>query len=128
MTRFPVLTTVGYILRGAAILCAIVGFIVIGKAGLVGFIGFEAVALSLWVYAEVTGVVLAIEDNTYETKQALRSLAQALERGALASSTPSAPVQSGWTPSIPAPRPASSPNRPARDVGSLFGCPRDHAQ
>jgi hypothetical protein len=118
MSRFPVLTTVGYILRGAAILCGIGGLIALFGKSYLGFVAAIGFGLTLWVYAEVTGVVLSIEDNTYETKQALRTLAQAIERGALMSSASpaptarpiSAPPRPGWEAAASAaPRPAPAP-------------------
>jgi hypothetical protein len=85
MARFPVLTLVGYVLRGAAILCAIIGLIAVRGGGLIALVGLEGLALTLWVYAEVTGVVLSIEANTFDSKQALESLARSIDRNGLSS-------------------------------------------
>lgn len=76
MTRFPVLHTISLLLKGFAVFVVLVG--VLGGLMQDGAIfklltiaGVVVYGVLIWAFAELIGVALAIESNTYETQQAL---------------------------------------------------------
>ena len=91
LTRFPVLTAFGYVLRCAAILCLVVGLVLLDRVGISGLIVSILAGLVIWVYAEITGVALAIEANTFATKQSLERLARLMERNETTNAAPRHP-------------------------------------
>lgn len=108
MMRFPVLTFVGKLLRWVAILCPVVGLIFIKNIHTYGFILSCFVGFLIWVYAELTGVVLSIEHNTYESRNHLATLVRFAEQKGLGALTEQVIVR----------EPVQLPNQPSLANGS----------
>lgn len=123
MDRFPALTLISILLKVLAVITGIGGviaaFVIGGGAGIAEFVVAAIGVLVLWAYAEIIAVFLAIEENTNQTYQMLRTspASSSSDRPAWmasASSLANAPIASP-RPSRPS-RTGSNPNRPYKDL------------
>lgn len=83
-TRFPALTTIAILLKVLAAIIALGGligaFVIGGGPGFAEFILTVIAVITLWAYAEIIAVALAIEDNTHRTSDATVRLHEVLAR------------------------------------------------
>lgn len=133
-SRFPVLASISALLKVvAAVELLVAGFIGLaavqsGWGFVLGLLAGIVPAISLWAYAEIIGVALAIEENTFQTRQALTRLSPTSAAPA-AQTVPPAPVAAAaeqfmptnrteWVAEPPA---AISPRHPVHVSLSGFG-------
>ena len=105
MSRFPVLRTIAYLLKGFAVLAVLLGLLVAltqdgGAMKLAYLAGALLYGVMLWAFSELISVALSIESNTYQTQQVLTAGASPANKPLQPLTLPPVPSKSdaNWTP------------------------------